>query len=344
MRRLLYAFLLVLPAAGDALASQTNAGNDTAEFLRVGAGARALGMGEAYGPIAEGPEAIYWNPAGLAQARRPEVSYTRTELYGVIHHDFMAYAHPVALVRGTLAVSYTRLSQEALPVVTNANLEFSRFTPHSDAFAIGYAHSFDLEGSYEGDRDYFHQAWETPGAQRPFRQQREAWAGTFMVGFALKGISEHLYDRSANAVALDGGAIFRPVGLEQLSLSATFHNAFGQEKFDQENFLLPVEFTAGAAYDQRWWQARLVPALEVVVPYFGNPYAKAGVEYSRPMGEGVTGAVRMGFKSLTVSDLDVFSGFTFGLGLQYKKLVADFAFEPMGDLGALYRFTVGWKW
>ena len=24
-------------------------------------------MGEAYGPVAEGPEAIYWNPAGLAQ-------------------------------------------------------------------------------------------------------------------------------------------------------------------------------------------------------------------------------------------------------------------------------------
>ncbi|NMC43939.1 MAG: hypothetical protein GYA46_08465, partial [candidate division Zixibacteria bacterium] len=37
----------------------------TAGFLRVGVGAKAMGLGEAFTAVADDASAVYWNPAGL---------------------------------------------------------------------------------------------------------------------------------------------------------------------------------------------------------------------------------------------------------------------------------------
>lgn len=44
-------------------------GVDAASQLRFGIGARALGMGSAFTAVAQGPEAVYWNPAFLTESR-----------------------------------------------------------------------------------------------------------------------------------------------------------------------------------------------------------------------------------------------------------------------------------
>jgi hypothetical protein len=43
-------------------------------YLRAGVGARAAALGNAYTALAEGPEAAYWNPAGLAWSQRPAIN------------------------------------------------------------------------------------------------------------------------------------------------------------------------------------------------------------------------------------------------------------------------------
>jgi hypothetical protein len=50
------------------------AGTDAAAFLQKGAGARALGMGEAYTSLSDDPSAVYWNPAGLAKVDKISVT------------------------------------------------------------------------------------------------------------------------------------------------------------------------------------------------------------------------------------------------------------------------------
>jgi hypothetical protein len=60
--------LILIPA------SSLNAGAEAGQpggYLRAGIGARAAALGNAYTAIAEGPEAVYWNPAGLAWEQRP---------------------------------------------------------------------------------------------------------------------------------------------------------------------------------------------------------------------------------------------------------------------------------
>lgn len=325
-------------------AFQNNAGGNTAEFLKVGPGARALGFGEAFGPVAEGPEAIYWNPAGLAALSRPELSYTRSEFLSFFHHDFLAYAHPVKALKGTLAASFTRLSQESLPLVTNANVTVGRFNPHSHAVALAYARRFSLEDPEASERAYFREAWNVPGTYRPFRHRQEPWTGTLLLGLSVKGITETLYDRTASAVAVDGGAIFRPVNRQSLTFSFAFRHAGGKEQFIRENENLPAEADFGIAYEHRWWKARFLSAFEFALPYYGNPYGKLGVEYSKPVADAAEVAIRGGYKTLALTDLSPVSGLTFGIGGRYGRFSADFGFEPMAELGQVYRFTLGMRW
>ena len=44
------------------------------DFLKIGVGERAVGMGGAFSSIADNATAIYWNPAGLSQLTKRELS------------------------------------------------------------------------------------------------------------------------------------------------------------------------------------------------------------------------------------------------------------------------------
>ena len=58
----------------------------------VGSGARAIGMGGAFIAVADDATAASWNPAGLTQLRRPEVSIAYS--YFKRRDDFSSSAHP----------------------------------------------------------------------------------------------------------------------------------------------------------------------------------------------------------------------------------------------------------
>jgi hypothetical protein len=49
-------------------------------FLRMGVGARPLGLGETYVGLAEGPSAAYWNPSGLGRIQNFQFEFMNTNL------------------------------------------------------------------------------------------------------------------------------------------------------------------------------------------------------------------------------------------------------------------------
>jgi hypothetical protein len=312
---------------------QGNAGQNTSQFLRIGAGARALGLGEAYGPVAEGAEAIYWNPAGLASQAVPEFHYSRTEFARFFHHDFAAYAHPVG--KGTLAASLTRFSQDELPLVTNGNVTVGSFSPHSEAVSFAYARLFSSDTPPLPGQDDLYSSPE-PEAEPSGR--------SFKLGLALKVIRETIYQYDSTAVSADGGVIYHPARDKALGLSAAFRNVGTKQKFISQKEDLPSELALGVSYSCRWEQSRLLPALEATFPYQGLSQLKIGLEYSRPAGEGSTVAFRMGYKALAAADLNPLAGLTAGLGAGFKRFSADFAFQPMAELGQAYRMSLAFRW
>jgi len=331
---------------GEVRAWADNTGGSAAQFLRLGMGARALGMGEAYGPIAEGPDAIYWNPGGLAQQLQPEISTSHMEMLSYFHRDSLAYAHPIPAWQGALSGSVLLFYQDTLPLTTNANQQVGSFRPHSEVVSLAFARSFvPFEADRRRDRSYF------PSSQRnsrwldmPFHESEYPWDGRMMMGMAFKVITETIYDDRATAVALDGGLLYIPSGLQELRLSLAFRNLGSKERFIGESYSLPFEGSMGAAYDWRGYgDRRLLLAAEATVPYYGLPHGNLGVEYSLPVLKNTRVALRGGFKSLATVDLDLLSGLTAGAGLQYRQFSADFAFQPLAELGNIYRFGFGMR-
>lgn len=109
--RLLRLAAVLLLAAAPALAA----------FDENGAGARAPGLGDAFTALADDAYAIHYNPAGLAQLERPQLSAAYSKLYAGlsdgsdIGSSQLAYAHPLSRGRrGTVGVSWERFSLSGL--------------------------------------------------------------------------------------------------------------------------------------------------------------------------------------------------------------------------------------
>lgn len=345
-RALLAALLALSPPVHAALASDV--GTTTGQFLQLGAGARALGMGEAMVAASEGPDALYWNPAGLSRMRRPEAAYSRAQLPSA-SHDFLAASVPVRLLRGTLGVGLTRLTQNPIARTDNLGRERGSFAPHSEVISLGYSHSFVKADHATLARDYFRETWNLPGTMRPMRDEEEPWTGAIAFGFALKSVSETLGDRRSSTFALDAGGSFRPHEMGALVIAGAARNVGGRQRFISDSAPLPAEASVGASYDLRaeaegddepW---RLVPAVEAVVPFYGSPYGKLGVEYEKPFGKGVSGLVRLGYNTRPAPALGVVAGLAAGAGVRTGRFNFDVGFSPMGDLGTVLRVGTGWR-
>ena len=69
-----------------------NAGKTSASFLKLGLGARAIGMGESYAGIADDVYAVYWNPAGLNSLTQNEITAMHTEWFQDIRYEYASAA------------------------------------------------------------------------------------------------------------------------------------------------------------------------------------------------------------------------------------------------------------
>src|SRR5690349_17928904 len=74
-----------------------------AQFLKLGAGARAAGMADAFTSVADDVTAAYWNPAGLAQLTTPEISVMQNNQLVESQYQYVGGAMPFK--NHTLAVS-----------------------------------------------------------------------------------------------------------------------------------------------------------------------------------------------------------------------------------------------
>ena len=108
MKRILSGLLIAVVLAKPALAA----------FEENGAGARAPGLGDAFGALADDAYALHYNPAGLAQLDRKQFSAAYSRLYmglsdgSEIGSSQFVYAHPLSRGRKsrTLAFGLDRLS------------------------------------------------------------------------------------------------------------------------------------------------------------------------------------------------------------------------------------------
>ncbi|WP_207432213.1 PorV/PorQ family protein [Sabulibacter ruber] len=123
------------------------------EFLNIGVGARALGMGGVQSAIVRDATAGFWNPAGLVGLpKRHNAVYMHSELFaGIIKNDYGAYATNLdstsalsfSVIRvGVDDIADTRRLQNEYGAIQYDSIEF--FSVADYAFLASYARKSNL--------------------------------------------------------------------------------------------------------------------------------------------------------------------------------------------------------
>ncbi len=214
----MHRFSMVLVLALALLASSLSppraraaAGEAGFAFLKLGVGARPMGMGSAYVALANDPTAVYWNPAGLGGAEGSQVTVMHNEWIQDFRQEFAAVSRSVGA--GTFGLGISGFYTSELESRDDVGNLTGHFGFNDLAITGAYAHRF---------------AQHATG------------------GIAVKFIREMIDQENATAVAFDlGGRV--ALGSSGLALGAALQNLGGDATFRTVSFPLPRTIRAGAA-------------------------------------------------------------------------------------------------
>ena len=115
------------------------------EFMELGVGARALGMGNTFVGLADDPTAFYWNPAGLVQSKDKELFLMHSEDFegGIVQVNTVALTYPTPNYALGAALYWIGVSD--IPISADT-FEVERFVNAFDYVGyLSYARRFDLK-------------------------------------------------------------------------------------------------------------------------------------------------------------------------------------------------------
>ena len=304
MKRLLL-FLIVLSLAAAALAG--GAGTTGVNYMRIGMGARAEGMGEAQVAIADNVDAIYWNPAGLAFVRKYEIGLMHLIYWQGISYESAGAVIPMRNV-GVFAVGGTFINSGAIDKTvensTGSNYTLDgTFNYSAYSAQVSYANKFILENQ------------------------------PVYLGATLKYVGDGIDGTSASALGADIGGIY--VLAKNLLIGASISNigtVFG------ENAGMPLTMRLGAGLRLPGFSEghSLILAADGVLPIDAAIKGNIGAEYG--MNRQIF--LRAGYK--LNYDLE---SMTFGAGYRLNSngtvYEIDYAYAPgLQDIGATHRISL----
>lgn len=284
-------------------------GTSGAQFLKLPVNARAIAMGEAYSAVADGSDAIYWNPSGLGRIEGKALSVMHAVYFQDSFYDFASYAQKMGSI-GTLGVGIQFLSANSIDETDEFGANVGTFKPNDLAISVGWAREV---------QDIFGDT-------------------TILLGVAGKFIRSRIIE-SATAGAFDFGFSLSP--MEKLRLSAGVQNIGPRLKFKDQGDNLPLNVRIGSSYELYEF---LLLALDANFPRDNDPNAAFGVEYKRQILERTSIAGRVGYNSRTTTDIKKgISSVSAGVGFIWSSYGIDFAWVPFGNLGNTYRVSLSAK-
>jgi len=219
-------------------------GTTSADILKIGIGARAIGMGEAYVAQADDVSSLYWNPAGLALMQERQASFMYDQMYQDLKFQNVNVGIPVE--NGAFGASLSYLSYGDIQ---------------------GYSESGSVTGSQSASN-----AVGTLGG---------AWLGNqWSAGANIKGIQEKLADEKASGAAFDLGAnaIYpKPLLGGTLRFGAAVRNLGPGIKFEQQSDPLPSDWKLGVAAVQMM-NRKLNWSMDYTKPKEDSGYVSTGFE------------------------------------------------------------------
>lgn len=293
---------LIAAAAVVLLADAASAATPGFAFLEIPTGARATGLGGAFASVATGPEAIYWNAAGVATATRLEIAGGHSELLANLRHDYFSLAVPAW--GGGMAASIRALYSEPIDERDDLGNLIGSFGAHDLELSLGYGHPV---------------------------------AAGIKVGGTASVIRERISNEAAMTFGFGAGATWEPEPLPGAKLAIAARNLGHSAHYDFDGeagapIELPAAGQAGISY-ARGFGARLhvTGAVEGEAVRGRSMLGLFGAEVADVSGAALRLGVRVNDTASTMS---------FGAGYALPSFSFDYAFVPLSlDLGDTHRFS-----
>jgi len=321
-------------------------GTTTANFLEIGYGSAGNGMGDAVVSTVNDLSAIYWNPAGLSYMRQNSVQFMLQPWIADINTMF-ASVGMVMPRYGTFAVGIYQVDY-GREEVTTMDLQEGTGERYS---AMDYCFSLS------------------------FGRKLTDW---FAFGASTKLVSSRIWHTSANAFALDLGAIvntqfFSPTGNREdgMSIGMSISNYGTRMKYDGMDLLQPIDPTPNQAgdfdnvegqYKTQGWELPLIFRLGFAIhpivsgnnkltlevdalhPNNNSESINVGAQYQYTIPSFGSFYLRTGYKGLFMDSSEY--GLAFGTGVIYRMrslnnmaLRIDYAYRDIGLLGTSNCYT-----
>jgi tetratricopeptide (TPR) repeat protein len=295
------AALLVLLLAATSFAQN---GGAVGQFLDYGVGGRAMAMGGAYYGISDDASAAYWNPAGLAQLQRKELTTMQATLFQDTKLTYFSYAQPTK-GGSVFALSMTQLTGSGFEAVN------ATFNP-----TTGETTSIQSNGGFVDQQQAIALSWGKNVTE------------TVLFGMSAQDVTRKLAGSSDSTKLLSLGMMKTMGASYRLGLGV--QNVFAQTTGDTQD-KYPAVIKIGNS--MRLFKERLTLSLDADKVLNGATDLRFGGEYwvSRWF------AFRFGLLGLpSIQEED------FGFGLNFKNLTLDIA-QGIHDLGSSTRISVTFR-
>jgi hypothetical protein len=303
-------------------ASAGTNGGMAGAFARIGAGARAKGLGGAYTGVGVGPAAIYFNPGALPFGSGPEFSANVSKMALDRSLHYLAFATPVhpkagpgkRAVNAGVGVAWLHAGVSNIDARDFDGNPMEMIDQSSNLFIFGFGVQFHER---VGAGIAVKKNYETFG--RIGNENRSINGGGF-------GGDAGIFVRPIDRLTV--GAQVKDIGVKT-TWNTTDYWSQGTSKTDK----WPAQYRVGAAYTQYG----LLGALDVESSAEGETRLHAGVEGTRQFTEKQSIAGRLGYDAGAVD-------FGLGIGFAFWKVQAmlDFVYT-LENIAPDDATTLGWS-
>lgn len=239
MKKILSLFTLLLTTTLFA------AGETGLAVLRVGVGARAAAMGEAFTATADDASGLYWNPASSAWIQKRQAHFSHNSWFQGMQHNVAALTVPTGI--GSFGIGILLNDISGFERRTTASEEPSgTFSAYDFSFSMNYARQL---------------------------------SSSLSLGVNLKFFNEKIYIEDASGYMMDLGARFL-TPLDGLFVAGALQNLGFTTEMLHEKIRLPQTLRLGAAYQVplSWLKDRVLLAADYAQVFDESSHVNVGVE------------------------------------------------------------------
>ena len=305
-RTFLLALALVMLVATGAQATEIfeKVGTIGGQFLKIGIGARATAMGEAYTAVADDATAVFWNPAGIARLSGNIVSFSHAAWPAELDLNHGAYVFSVGFIPGMMAVHARALSMAPILRTDTTHPEGDGTFFDAGDFAIGFTYG-------------------------------RSFTDKFSAGIGVNYVQETLADMDASTATFDFGILY-DTGFRSLRIGMAIANIGSEMEFIEDNVKMPIVFRLGSSIRVlENGPHALLSSVEFSHPPDNAERGNLGGEYAFRDFMFLRGGYKFNYDS---------EGLTAGAGVKFPASTAataklDYSFTDFETLGSVHRFS-----